>query len=181
MKVILITGTPASGKSTLASRLSTDLGFEIIEQLDFAREKGLLSEYDKKRGSFVVDEGQFSSELSKLIEEKIKEHSKGVIVVGALSHFLPPKLTSLVVVTHCRLSELKERLSSRGYSPIKVSLNLEAEAFDECGVEAWEQGHPLIVGFDTSSSYMEGADLGYRLIRDYEILLTKIRRIRHLA
>lgn len=139
-KAIIITGTPGTGKSTLARRLSKALGFQGIDVNRLVKVKKLYSSYDKKCQSYVVNEHKLIFYLISLI----KTSNKLLIIDSHLSQVLPQKYVSLAIITNCALPQLKQRLIKRGYTMAKVQENLQSEVFDICAYEAQERGYSLI-------------------------------------
>ncbi|MEM0230940.1 MAG: adenylate kinase family protein [Candidatus Woesearchaeota archaeon] len=155
LPIILISGTPGTGKSTLAKYLSEKLTFYSINCTQLVKEKRIASYFDKRRECYVVDVKKLNStlkseilRLKKLTSSK-KLNLKGIIIDSHLSHFFPEKETSLCIICKCPLPILRKRLESRGYSKDKVRENLDAEIFEVCLQEAIENGH-TIIEVDTS-------------------------------
>ncbi len=143
MGIIAVTGTPCTGKTTLAKQLAKQLGYTYVSLLEFARQHKLLEEYDDRRKSWIVD----TDKLSQIIS---KELNMGNYVLDShLSHYLSSQVVELCVVCTCSdLKKLKRRLEQRGYSKEKVRENLDAEIFKVCLVEVTER-HKNIVEIDT--------------------------------
>jgi len=150
MKVIIVTGSVGTGKTTLAERLSKKMNFEY---LDVNRIINKISEgYDKKRKSKIIDIKKLNKylikEISNIKKNPIIKKSKkiqGIIIDSHLSHYLPKRYVDLCVVTKCDLKKLEKRLKKREYSKDKVRENLDAEIFDICLEEAKELRHNIIV------------------------------------
>ena len=127
--IVGVSGTPGTGKSTLAGALRRK-GYQVIDVGDFARERGVVSGRDVRRRSVEVD-------VKKLDLALKKELPPGtVFLVGHLSHLLT---VDLIVVLRCNPSVLRERLKKRRWSDRKIRENLEAEACDVILIEALEQ------------------------------------------
>jgi adenylate kinase len=134
--VVLLTGTPGTGKSTTARRFSTMSGFRVISINDVVGEEYLYIE----KGSKVVD----LNELSK----KIKKMIRGAYVIeGHLAHLLD--IDGMVIVLRTHPKELKKRLEKKGFHGRKLMENLEAEALDVCLVESLER-HEKVFEIDTT-------------------------------
>ena len=151
MKVIIVTGSVASGKTTLAEKLAKKLNFEYLDVNKIINK--IYEGYDKKRKSKIVDVKKLNKNLIKEINDfkslnkktNIKKNNKkivkGLIIDSHLSHYLPKRYVDLCIVTKCDLKKLEKRLRKRGYSKEKIRENLDAEIFDVCLNEAKELGH----------------------------------------
>ena len=137
MKVIVVTGTPGTGKTKVARKLKGKY-IDVNKILDKYK---LKEKYDRKRKTWVVD----VSKLNKVLIEMIENSKKGLVIDSHLSHYLPKKYVKLCVVTKCDLKVLKKRLERRGYSKLKVRENMDSEIFDVCLNEAKEFGHKVKV------------------------------------
>lgn len=158
-KVIIITGTPGTGKTEIAKELSLLLKKELISVSNFAKNKELLEKYDKKDSTFDVDPLKLSKELAKTIEKSENE----LIIEGHMSHFLLTKYVEKCIVCRTELPELRKRLEKRSYSEDKIRENLEAEAFETCSIEAREAGH-TVFDLDTSGKIKENVKKALKLL-----------------
>lgn len=146
MAVIIVTGTPGTGKTRLAKEIARLLNYQYIDVNDVVKREKLVERYDRKRKTNVVDEAKLSKSLVKLINAK-KEAK--LVIDSHMSQCIPAKYVNLCVVTKCGLKVLKKRLEKKGYDADKVRENLDAEIFDVCLNEAFEAGHKLLI-VDTS-------------------------------
>ena len=153
MKAVVVTGTPGTGKTTVAKRLAKKLEYKVISS------EKLSSGYDKKKKCKVVDE----KKLSKALVKMIKKSDQGLVIDSHLSHYLPADAVDVCIVTKCNLKLLKNRLKRRKYSEKKIRDNLDCEIFDICLNEAKETGHNIVV-VDTDKKV------------DYEKLARKTKR-----
>lgn len=139
--IICVTGTPATGKTTLSRMLGKELGMRHLDVSSIIRQNSLSDGYDAKRHCDIIDE----KKLKKAISALILKSSRSMIIDSHLSHYIPNKLVDLCIVTKCNISELKKRLEKRGYSKEKVRENLDSEIFDVCLTEALEAKHNVLV------------------------------------
>lgn len=148
--IIAITGTPGTGKTTLAKKLAKKLDYPILDVNEFIKEhEDVVLEYDKERETKIVEENM----LIDLIVEHIKtEGILDLIVESHLAHYLPSKVVGKCLVLSCDLKKLKERLEERGYNELKIKENLEAETFDTILQESMDEGHDVIQ-IDTSKKF----------------------------
>ena len=148
---LLVTGTPGTGKSVLAKKLSLLLDYTYFDVNSYAKKTHIYSSYDRKRRTYVVDASKLARYLIKVRQEALKTGKKGIIFDSHMSHYLPPKYADLCIVTRCSLKTLEQRLWKKGYNKAKIRENLDAEIFDTCLVEAKEIGHKFVV-FDTTAA-----------------------------
>ena len=149
MTVIIITGTPGTGKTELAREIAKN-GFEYVDANKIIEQNKLIESFDKKRDTNVVDEKKLSDAFVKLIKTK-----KNLVIDSHMSHCIPSKYVDVCIVTKCNLKVLKKRLEKKGYSKEKVRENLDAEIFDVCLTEAEEAGHKLLIVDTTKRSPIE--------------------------
>jgi len=140
--VIIITGTPATGKSSLAKELSLLLHLRHINVNRLVKEGKLKTGYDSRRKVRVVDIPQLKAFL---LNNYLKKPHKGLLIESHLAHYLPSKYADLCLVTVTELKTLNHRLKERGYSKAKIRENLDAEIFRTCENEARECNHRVIV------------------------------------
>ncbi len=136
--IVLITGTPGTGKSTLARALAEKLNLELYSISELVDED-VIAGYDEDRESVEVDVDRLFNKIS---------HIKTGIIEGHLSHLLPFK-NAIVIVLRTHPEVLRERLKSKGFSERKIRENLEAEALDVCLIESLEK-HSRVYEIDTS-------------------------------
>ncbi len=143
MRVLAITGTPGTGKSTLAKLLEKKLGFFRLELHSHYPE--ISTGYDKRNKCYEVDGIKFEKLVRRTIKEK-EGKFPGIIIDTHMSHKLSKRMIDLCIVLTCSdLKELERRLKKRRYSKTKTRENLDAEIFQTCSVEARERGHKIIV------------------------------------
>ena len=138
--MIIVSGTPGTGKTTIAKKLAEKLCLSYIDVSQLIKKHSLAESYDRKRKTKIVD----VKKLNKILIPLIKEDNN-LIIDGHLSHYLPKKYVDLAIITKCSLKKLEKRLKKRNYSALKIRENLDAEIFDICNIEAEEQKHNILV------------------------------------
>ncbi len=134
-----LTGTPGTGKTTIASILRTR-GMQVISQKETMAP--YLLEHDTERDTDIIDEEAWADDFVPV---------EGIIE-GHLTHLLP---ADRVVVLRCRPDILAARLRARGYAEEKVQENAEAEALDAIFIEALEvhpEEHITVIDTTTQSA-----------------------------
>jgi len=139
MITIIITGTPGTGKTSLAQILSKKLGLKIINVKEMIEEKNICEAYDQENQCKIVN----LKKLKPLLIKKIKKSKEDLVIESHLSHHIPKQYVDLCLVTKTEIKTLQHRLEKRNYSPKKIRDNLDAEIFDLCLTEAQEAGHNI--------------------------------------
>jgi adenylate kinase len=145
LMIIIVTGIPGTGKTTIAKRLARELALRYIDGKRIS--KAISEGYDSKRRCEIIDTDKLNAKLIKIIEK-----DSNIIIDSHLSHYLPKRYVDMCIVTKCDLKQLETRLNKRKYSKQKIRDNLDAEIFDTCLTEAKEAKHKIMV-VNTSSSY----------------------------
>ncbi len=140
-KAIIVSGTPGTGKTTIAKKFSKEKNYEYVDINEIIKKNKLNEGYDKKRKSLIVD----TNKLNELLISLIRNSKETLVIDGHLSHYLDKKYVRLCIITKCDLKILKKRLEKRGYGKNKIRENLDAEIFDTCKTEALEKGHNVKV------------------------------------
>lgn len=122
-----ITGTPGTGKSSVAKVLATMLGFERIECTTFVK----MHKLGTKKGKEIEVP---IPRLKKALDKELKMH-KNVVVEGHLLCEMPLAL-DMIFVIRCAPTILVKRLGKRKYSKKKIHENLECELLDYCTIKS---------------------------------------------
>lgn len=147
-KVILLTGVPGVGKTTIAALLSERLKGVHVNLSELALAEGLVTGYDSIRKTSIVDLERMTTRLMEII----REGRDPLVIEGHFSQdVVSPERVSNVFVLRRAPWRLKDELESRGYNPEKVKENVEAELLDVCLVEAIEAyGKEKVCELDTT-------------------------------
>ena len=142
MKVIIVSGSVGTGKTTIAKKIAKEKNYKYVDINNLIIKNKLHQGYDKKLKTRLVDTKILNKFLIKLIKNS-KE--KGLVIDSHFSHYLPSKYVSLCIITKTDLKRLKKRLQKRKYSKAKIDENMESEILDICLVEALENKHKVKV------------------------------------
>lgn len=140
MTAVFITGTPCTGKTTVASKLNG----RVIKINDLARSHGFIMGIDEDKGYEIID----IEKLSAYVDEMIENADELLIFEGHVTHLLDG--ADAVIVLRVRPEILSERLAGRNYSESKIRENLEAEALGVCSAEAYEKYGEKVYEIDVS-------------------------------
>ena len=137
-KKIVITGTPGTGKTTVADLLGKKINMPVTHITELVKEKKLGIR--KENGAIIVSMKKLWKELKDI----------DGIIEGHLACELPLK-DALVIVLRCRPPVLRDRMKKRKYPERKIKENLEAEALDYCTVLA-EKNYSQHMVFEVDTS-----------------------------
>jgi adenylate kinase len=133
-RVILVTGTPCVGKTSVARLLTANLDALYINLTDLALRDHLISGKDESRDTMIVDESRMRKRIRELVEETDKED---VVVDGHYAvSVVPRKLVTFVFVLRRDPVELREFMKRCGFSEPKMMENLASEVLDVCLADA---------------------------------------------
>lgn len=125
LKCLGITGTPGTGKKTLAREFEPILHYKIVNINSLCISKGAVLGKDKY--GLIAN----INKLRVIVKKEIDKN--GSIIVGhLLSYVLSPKNIDLSIVLRCDPYILEQRLNARGYPEKKVLMNVGAEILGSC-------------------------------------------------
>jgi adenylate kinase len=136
----LLTGSPGTGKSTVATKLcrlveatgtlgETPIHINVTDLVKSNPDR-FAEGFDQKRDCHVIDEDAILDYLEPIMK------SGSVLLEHHSSEWFPERWFSRVIVLQCATNVLYHRLKNRGYSPAKVQENVEAEIMRVCTDEA---------------------------------------------
>jgi adenylate kinase len=136
---VALTGTPGTGKSTLATLMGSG-GWRVQELTELARKTGAVVGRDVDRQTDEVDVDLLQDAVVE--EQRDGGDDQRLLLVGHMSHLMP---CEAIVVLRCSPAVLEERLRTREWPQSKVKENMEAEAVGVVLVEAMEREPPVPV------------------------------------
>jgi len=132
--LVAITGTPGTGKSTLAKLLKAKGCFVLDDKFFYKKlRKDLIIEYDEELQTYIIDIEKWN-----ILIKKVKKYfeNKILFIESHMSHLLD---VDFVIVLERDIKELKEEYERRNYNKQKIKDNLEAEIFKVCYFESLEK------------------------------------------
>ncbi|MBI3413022.1 MAG: adenylate kinase family protein [Candidatus Aenigmarchaeota archaeon] len=145
--IIIITGTPATGKTRISNELAKALDrktgkkFKVLHINTEILRRGLWSSVDKKRKSKNVD----MRKLNKFVSEQVKDN-QDLIIESHLAHYFKG---DVVFVLRANIGELRKRMENRGWNGGKIEENLEAERLNVILGEALDIHGKKCIEIDT--------------------------------
>ncbi len=151
--VILFTGVPGVGKTTVARLLADRVSGVHVDLSGIAEIEGITTGVDRRRRTSLVDlEGM----RARLVQ--IMEVGREILIFDG--HFaadvVPPETVLYAFVLRRAPWKLRVELSDRGFPMEKVMENVEAELLDVCLVETVKTlGPERVCEIDTTDSTPE--------------------------
>jgi adenylate kinase len=128
-RVILVTGTPAVGKTAVSSLLASKLDAVHVNLTELVKRERLTSGIDKVRKTLIAD----TERVSKRVQEIMRSSQRDVIIDGHYAvDVVPAKTVHVVFVLRRNPYELKGLMEDRGFEGRKLWENLAAEILDVC-------------------------------------------------
>ena len=152
-RVILITGTPAVGKTTTAKQLTAKLDAQYINLTDYAKTNQLTQGEDKQRKTIIINEEKMRTKLTETINASDKAN---IIVDGHYAAAVTPtELVTKVFVLRRNPKELKQFMEKCGFEGAKLWENLSAEILDVCLIEAVQMQAGKVCELDVTGKTVE--------------------------
>ncbi len=152
-KVIIITGTPGVGKSSVSNLLASRTDSILVSISDLVKNENLYSGTDRRRDSLIAD----MDKLSKRIAEIVSQANRQVIAEGHYAvDVVPPEQVKIVFVLRRDPYELRTIYEQREYKKEKILENLAAEVLDVCLYDAIKRyGVDKVCEIDTTGKKPE--------------------------
>jgi len=153
-RVILVTGTPCVGKTSVARMLTSKLDAFYVNLTEFATRENLISGKDEERGSIIVDEIRMQRKIRENIENCSQEN---IIIDGHYAvSVVPKKFVTYVFVLRRDPVELRKFMEQCGFSGRKLWENLASEILDVCLIDALNiHGEKKICELDVTGKNVE--------------------------
>ena len=146
--VIIVTGTPGTGKTALSRALAKALGARYINLTQFVFERKLHSGIDRERRTKIMDLARTRSSLRRELRAVT-----GPVVVDTHTPegIVPREMVRQVFVLRCHPKVLEARLRAKKWKAKKIRENVLAEIVDSCLTAAVKQyGWRKVIQLDTS-------------------------------
>jgi adenylate kinase len=147
-RVIIVTGTPGTGKTTLSSALAEALEARYLNLTRFVSNNKLYGGIDIQRGTKIIDMARTRARLKEKLEKM-----QGLVVIDTHvpDEIVPKEMVKRVFVLRSDPRILERRLRVKKWKVSKIRENVLAEIVDSCLNSAAEHyGRRRVVQFDTS-------------------------------
>ncbi len=153
-RVILITGTPAVGKTTTAKQLTKMLPDALyINLTNYAKTYKLTQGEDTERKTTIINEDKMRTKLAETINTA---DEADIIIDGHYAAAVTPtELVSKVFVLRRNPKELKRFMERCGFEDAKLWENLSAEILDVCLIEALQMQAGKVCELDVTGKSVE--------------------------
>jgi len=170
-KVILVTGTPGVGKTTVSHKLASKLDALHIGITELVEKQKLITSVDEDRQTLIAD----TEKVSKQLQETLAKTEGSIIIEGHYAvDVVPKKDVNTVFVLRRDPRELKGALEKRGYTEKKLWENLAAEILDVCLLDALSAcGSDKVCEIDVSGKTVE------TVVEEMMLVLDKRKDCRH--
>ncbi|RLE60543.1 MAG: hypothetical protein DRJ35_02955 [Thermoprotei archaeon] len=126
-KIIVITGTPGIGKTTISEIVSRRLKIPLIKLAEFVKKERLYKSYDERTLSFIVDVERARQALKEYITSS---EDSSFLIEGHLLDIIPAEFVDICIVLRLNPKILEKRLIKRKYPPKKIRDNVQSEILD---------------------------------------------------
>ncbi len=141
---IAITGTPGTGKSTVAPLVADQLRYDLIDLNEFVEEPDLSEGNDEERNSAMVDPDALNAALDDALAP-----GTDYVLESHMAHHMDD--LDLVIVLRASPEELTERLEQKkAWDEDKIEENVMAERLDSLLQEASSVYPDLTFEVDTT-------------------------------
>jgi adenylate kinase len=167
-EIIVITGTPGTGKTSLCKYIvKNNRGWVHLDLGRFAIKVGAIIDYNGSMRSRIVDINFLKKALRKYISDKAEEGVKVLIDGHYAAEVSPASYVDCCIVLRCRPDILWHRLRKvRRYNREKIRRNIESELTDYCYLIAKRSLRNVkIIQLDTSRESIR--TLYYRFMKCY--------------
>ncbi|MFX0035054.1 MAG: adenylate kinase family protein [Candidatus Hermodarchaeota archaeon] len=153
MKIIVISGTPGTGKTTVSNILSNMINGKVISLNQLAISENYIVKYDKKRNTKVINTEKLLQYVISLIKNFKQSNEQIILIEGHFADIIPNEFIDVAIVLRCDPYELMKRLDQRNYSKEKVIENVQSEILGNCANFLFQKSLDIpIYEIDTSKT-----------------------------
>jgi len=132
MTIIIISGTPGTGKSSVSKKVSEMINAKTLSLNELVISEKFTLEYDKERDTFIIDFDKLIPYIVNQIDLLTNKNQNFLLIEGHFSDIVPNELIDYAFVLRCDPDTLYERLKERDYGKKKIMENVQAEVLGNC-------------------------------------------------
>ncbi|MDR0912493.1 MAG: AAA family ATPase [Methanobrevibacter sp.] len=167
-----MSGTPGTGKTTIANSLKKELEskycVEVLSINEIAIDNNLILDFNKEKNYKVIDIDNLNIKLNEIINNDKEQYNefilkntnnvdsikpKILIVEGHITHLLDG--CDKLIVLRLNPKILEKRLEKRNYIKEKIQDNLESESLGLCSSEGYELHENKLNEIDTTNKTID--------------------------
>lgn len=152
--IIIVTGTPGTGKTTFAKALAKSIGASYVNVTQHVSKHKLYRGVDRERRTKIMDVPKTRASLKRELRTM---HTLSVIDTHIPEEIISRGMVRQVFVLRCHPKILEDRLRSKRWKASKIRENVLSELIDSClsaGVKHF--GWRKVVQIDTSRRNLRG-------------------------
>ena len=123
--IFVITGTPGTGKSTLARLISKETNIKLFEINSVIIENELYDEWDEIRDVPMINDKKIIDYFSNWVKNFLDDVK--ILAEGHYFEFIPSQIVTKIIILRANPPTLKARLKNRNFKPAKINENVQAE------------------------------------------------------
>ena len=129
MKVILMTGTPGTGKTTTCKRIKRELKkiektVKILNVSELIKKEELFEAYDADMETHIIDDAHVRRRVKNIINSCRKDY---LLIETHTVSTIPRNAIDRAIVLTAETSVLYDRLTERNYPKCKIEENIDCE------------------------------------------------------
>lgn len=164
---VLITGTPGTGKTSLATLIAERLGdgAKHVNVGEVAQQSKCYEGRDEELDTNILDEDKLLDILETVFQEA-EDDNISCVADFHVCEIFPERWFDLVLVLRTRTEVLYDRLQARGYNDKKRDENMQSEIMQVILDEARESYDPAIV-HEVPSNTLEDMESNVQRVLDW--------------
>ena len=163
---VLITGTPGTGKTSLASLIAERLSIKHVNVCDLIQQHKCYEGRDEELDTNMLDEDKLLDILETVFQEAQEVENVSIVTDFHVCEIFPERWFDLVLVLRTRTEVLYDRLTARGYNDKKRDENMQSEIMQVILDEAREAYDPDIV-HEVPSNCIEDMESNVQRVVDW--------------